>query len=62
MKDDLNKTFVVYGDSAIQMLVWLEPYIEKAGYKHTTSPEFDNVGNILIGARRITIEKYESNC
>jgi hypothetical protein len=58
---DLNKTFVVYGDSAIQMFAWLEPYIEKAGYKHTTSAEFDSMGNILIGARRITIEKYESN-
>lgn len=47
-----EKSFVVYGDGAMQMFEWLTPYIEQAGYRYKIESIKD-----AIGARKITITK-----
>lgn len=43
-----NKTFVVYGDSGMQMFNWLSPYIEAAGYKWITKATPGEIGKTTI--------------
>lgn len=43
-----EKSWVIYGDSARQMFIWLTPYIEEAGYSWEVETQDDTVGKYKI--------------